>query len=125
MSLTPKQQRFAEEYLIDLNATQAAIRAGYSENTAEVQGCRLLSKAKVREAVDVALKTRSERTELTQDWVLSELQNVRTAAMKAGNLAAANKSLELLGRHLRMFTDNLNLSGQLQISHEDALEQLK
>ena len=57
--------------------------------------------------------------------MLSELQNVRTAAMKAGNLAAANKSLELLGRHLRMFTDNLNLSGGLAISHEDALDQLK
>ena len=125
MSITPKQRRFVEEYLIDLNATQAAIRAGYSENTAEVQGCRLLSNAKVREAVDVALKSRSERTELTQDWVLSELQNVHSAAISDGNLAAANKSLELLGRHLGLFTDNLKLSGGLQISHEDALDQLK
>ena len=51
--------------------------------------------------------------------------NTKWWAMKDSNLAAANKSLELLGRHLRMFTDNLNLSGGLQITHEDALEQLK
>lgn len=125
MNLTPKQQRFVEEYLVDLNATQAAIRTGYSEHTAEVQGSRLLSKAKVREAVDAALKTRSERTELTQDWVLAELRNVHTAAMGDNNLSAANKSLELLGRHLGLFIDNLKLSGGLQITHEDALEQLK
>ena len=125
MCLTPKQQRFVDEYLVDLNATQAAIRAGYSEHTAEVQGCRLLSKAKVREAVEAALKVRSKRTEIDQDWVLSELQNVHTAAMGDNNLSAANKSLELLGRHLGIFTDNLKLSGGLQISHEDALEQLK
>lgn len=125
MNLTPKQQRFVEEYLVDLNATQAAIRAGYSEHTAEVQGSRLLSKAKVRKAVDAALRDRSERTGLDQDWVLAELRNVHTAAMGDNNLSAANKSLELLGRHLGLFTDNLKLSGGLAISHEDALEQLK
>ena len=125
MSLTPKQQRFVEEYLVDLNATQAAIRAGYSETTARQQGCENLTKPNIQDAIAEAMQERSERTELSQDWVLSELQNVRAAAMKAGNLAAANKSLELLGRHLRMFTDNLNLSGGLAISHEDALDQLK
>ncbi len=56
MSLTPKQARFVEEYLIDLNATQAAIRASYSAKTAEVQGSRLLGNVKVREAVEAGMK---------------------------------------------------------------------
>ena len=60
--LTPKQRRFVEEYLVDLNATQAAIRAGYSKKTAEVQGCRLLSNVKVARKIAEAQKARSERT---------------------------------------------------------------
>lgn len=71
--LNPKQLRFVEEYLIDLNATQAAIRAGYAIRGAEVQGFRLLSNAKVAEAVAEAQARRSERTEITQDMVLREL----------------------------------------------------
>ena len=73
MSLTPKQQRFVEEYLIDLNATQAAIRAGYSEKTAYSQGERLLRNVEVAAAVAEAKAARSERTEVTQDAVLKEL----------------------------------------------------
>ncbi|MDX1489247.1 MAG: terminase small subunit [Acidiferrobacterales bacterium] len=125
MSLTPKQQRFVGEYLIDLNATQAAIRAGYSEHTAKQQGYENLTKPYVQEAIAEAMLERSERTELSQDWVLAELRNVHAVAIKDGNLAAANKSLELLGRHLGLFTDNLKLSGGVQISHEEALAQLK
>lgn len=71
--LTPRQARFVEEYLIDLNATQAAIRAGYSEKTAEAQASRLLTKVKVASAVALAQARRSERTEITQDSVLREL----------------------------------------------------
>ncbi|MBS8227112.1 terminase small subunit [Vannielia litorea] len=73
MALTPKQQRFVEEYLVDLNATQAAIRAGYSPKTAEQQGSRLLGNAKVAAAVSEAQAARSERTEITSDWVLTRL----------------------------------------------------
>lgn len=71
--LTPKQRVFVQEYLKDLNATQAAIRAGYSERTAEQQGSRLLSNAKVASAVTAAQGERSERTQIDADWVLKRL----------------------------------------------------
>lgn len=71
--LTAKQQRFCDEYLIDLNATQAAIRAGYSEKTATEQGARLLTNVKVQEYIQERKQDRVERTEITQDMVLKEL----------------------------------------------------
>ena len=71
--LTERQKRFVEEYLVDLNATQAAIRAGYSERTAQEQSSRLLSNVMVREAIQEAVAKRSARTEITQDRVLQEL----------------------------------------------------
>ena len=74
--LTAKQQRFCDEYLIDLNATQAAIRAGYSEKTAEEQGCRLLRNVKVQKYIQNRKQDRIERTEITQDMVLRELANI-------------------------------------------------
>lgn len=74
--LTDKQQRFCEEYLVDLNATQAAIRAGYSENTAPEQGSRLLINVKVQNKIQELQQTRSERTKITADMVLQELGKV-------------------------------------------------
>ena len=71
--MTAKQQLFVDEYLIDLNATQAAIRAGYSEKTAQAIGAENLTKPIVSEAIAEALKSRSERTEITQDRVLEKL----------------------------------------------------
>jgi phage terminase small subunit len=71
--LSPKQQRFVEEYLIDLNATQAAIRAGYSEKTAQPASSRLLSNVMVQAAIQEAMRARSERTQITADSVLKEL----------------------------------------------------
>lgn len=71
--LTEKQKRFCDEYLIDLNATQAAIRAGYSEKTAAEQGARLLTNVKVQEYIQERKQDRVERTEITQDRVLKEL----------------------------------------------------
>ena len=70
--LNPKQQRFVEEYLIDLNATQATIRAGYSARGAEVQGFRLLSNAKIKVAIEAAQAARAQRTEISQDMVIRE-----------------------------------------------------
>lgn len=72
-SLTPKQARFVEEYLKDLNATQAAIRTGYSVSSAEVQGCTLLSNPKVAATVKAVVDARSQRTQITADIVLFEL----------------------------------------------------
>lgn len=77
--LTPKQQRFVEEYLTDLNATQAYIRAGYqvkNEDTAAVMASRLLRNDKVQEAIKIARAEISERTKITQDKVLNELAKI-------------------------------------------------
>lgn len=71
--LTAKQQRFADEYIVDLNGTQAAIRAGYSEKTATVQAARLLTNVNVQHYIQKRKQERMERTEITQDMVLYEL----------------------------------------------------
>lgn len=71
--LNDKQRAFVAEYLIDLNATQAAIRAGYSKRTARAAGHKLLSNPTVADAVAAAKAERSERTEITADRVLQEL----------------------------------------------------
>lgn len=70
--LTPKQQRFVEEYLIDLNATAAARRAGYAEANADRQAAQLLGNTRVSAAIAEAMRRRSERTHITQDDVLRE-----------------------------------------------------
>lgn len=71
--MTPKQARFVAEYLIDLNATQAAIRAGFSRRTARQIGERLLTKVDIAHAVEVAMAERSRRTDITPDRVLQEV----------------------------------------------------
>lgn len=79
--LTAKQQRFVEEYLIDLNATQAAIRAGYSIKRASEIGYQLLQKTTVSEAIAQAMAERSRRTGITQDRVIQELAKIAFAKM--------------------------------------------
>lgn len=76
MKLTPKQQRFVEEYLIDLNATQAAIRAGYSEKTARSVGAENLTKPYIQEAIQKSMDDRSKRTGIKADDVLKELAHI-------------------------------------------------
>lgn len=78
-SLSPKQAMFVKEYLVDLNGTQAAIRAGYSAKTADVQASRLLANAKVQAAIQEAMSKRSERVEITADMVLEHWWKVATA----------------------------------------------
>lgn len=75
-NLTPKQQRFVEEYLIDLNATQAAIRAGYSEKTAKVIAAQNLSKLNVQEAIEEAQNKRTEQTQIDAAYVLKRLVEI-------------------------------------------------
>lgn len=77
--LTPKQQRFAEEYLVDLNATQAAIRAGYSKRTAREMGYENLTKPHIQAAVRKALDAQSKRTAITADNVLREFARLAFA----------------------------------------------
>jgi phage terminase small subunit len=71
--LTEKQKAFVEEYLVDLNATQAAIRAGYSQKTARKIGNENLTKPDIQQAIAEAKKERSERTKVNADWLLKRL----------------------------------------------------
>jgi phage terminase small subunit len=79
MALTPKQQRFVDEYLVDLNATQAAIRAGYSAKTSEQMGYQLLQKTSVQKAVQEAQAKLSAALNITQEGVLKRLWSIATA----------------------------------------------
>lgn len=126
-----RQIRFVEEYIKDLNATQAAIRAGYSKKTARSQGARLLTNVDILEAIQEAKEERSERTKIDQDYVLTNIQKVIERCMQVqqvdncltqtedGELAqafmfkeqGALKGLELLGKHLGMFKDKIEHSG--------------
>lgn len=168
MALTEKQKRFMEEYLIDLNATQAAIRAGYSPATAKDIGCENLAKPNIRARIDQAMAERSKRTGVNADRVIMELAKIafinatdvidtKTATVKANALpedtaaiqsvkvktsfsensemiereikmADKIKALDLLGRHLGMFKDKLELSGGLDAERtklDDLLQQMR
>lgn len=76
MTFTDKQKRFVEEYLIDLNATQAAIRAGYSKKSARTSGHENLHKAEIRHAIQAALDARSQRVKIDADYVLKRLVEI-------------------------------------------------
>ena len=107
MALTVKQERFVEEYLVDLNATQAAIRAGYSSKTAEQMGYQLLQKTSVQKALQEAIEERSKRTGITQEKVIEEIGKIAFAEAhdySDTDLKYSNKlkALELLGKHLGM-----------------------
>lgn len=150
--LTPKQQRFVDEYLVDLNATQAAIRAGYSPKTAGQIGERLLKKVEIQQALAKRMKAREQRTEVTQDRVVKELAKVafgdprnvmtwgpggvklkdsaeltddeaafvsevsETTTEHGGSLKLKTndklKALELLGKHLGMFKEKVEVTGK-------------
>lgn len=81
-ALTPKQQTFVREYLVDLNATQAAIRAGYSAKTAYSIGQENLNKPEIAEAIQKSMDERAERTEITADKVLKELAKIGFADIR-------------------------------------------
>ena len=115
MSLTPKQTRFVEEYLVDLNATAAAKRAGYSEKTAEQQGYQLLQKSSVQRAVTKAKESRSERTGITQDEVIQGLKKEATLEGDGSSHSARVAAWAQLGRHLGMFNDKLNLGADTSL----------
>ena len=106
--LTPKQQRFVDEYLIDLNATQSAIRAGYSPKTAEQQGFQLLKKTSVSEAIEQAQQERQKRTLVTQDDVIRGLLTEAEWQGEGSSHGARVSAWAHLGKHLNMFTDKID-----------------
>lgn len=138
--LSAKQEQFCREYLVDLNATQAAIRAGYSPKTAYSMGQRLLKNVEVQKAVQSAMDERSKRTEVNADYVLTNLLEIvercmqRAPVMHKGKQVVdeegndvwcfdgkvAVRALELLGKHKGMFTDKLQTehSGGISITWE-------
>jgi phage terminase small subunit len=101
--LTPRQRRFVDEYLVDLNATQAAIRAGYSARTANEQGPRLLVNVGIATAIQAAQLARSERLQLTQDHVLRGLHREATWMGDGSSHSARVTAWGLIGKHLGMF----------------------
>ncbi len=138
--LTGKQECFVDEYLVDLNATQAAIRAGYSPNCAGQIGEENLKKPQIAAAVARAKRERSEATKIDAEWVLQQAVELHRRCMQEikpalhpktrkqmkdeeGNLlfvfnaAAANRSLELIGKHTEIaaFKDRLEISGGLSL----------
>jgi phage terminase small subunit len=125
--ITEKQKRFADEYLKDLNGKQAAIRSGYSQKTAQIQASRLLTNAKVKAYLETKHKKIEEKTSVTVEWIIEQLKSVYAKSMQAVPVVdprgfptgeykfeanAANRSLELLGKHIGMFTDRLQLGGK-------------
>ncbi len=109
--LTPKQKRFAEEYAIDCNGTQAAIRAGYSPKTATKQACRLLVNAGVSEAIQTALAGKSERTHIDADWTMQQLKKEATLTGEGSTHAARVSALSSIARCLGMYSDKMQLTG--------------
>ena len=109
--LTIKQERFVEEYLIDLNATQAAIRAGYSVKTAQEQSSRLLSNVIIQNAVQSARNAMSERALVTQEMVVKGLLKEAEYMDEGSTQGARVSAWAHLGKHLGMFTERVELSG--------------
>lgn len=115
MALTAKQARFVEEYLVDLNATQAAIRAGYSERTAKAIGCENLTKPDVIAAVSAAQDKRTKKVELTQEWVLERLAAEAEDHGEDSTASARIKALELLGKHIGMWPNKVKVEGSVDV----------
>jgi len=109
--LSPKQKMFVKEYLVDLNATQAAIRAGYSAKTANAAAGRLLTKVSVAAAIQAAKAERAERLEIKADDVLKGIVRCTNKAEDAEDYRTALKGFELQGKHLGLFVERQEVSG--------------
>lgn len=109
MALTDKQKLFVTEYIVSLNATDAAIKAGYSQRTAMEQGYQLLQKTSVKEAIQEQMDARQQRTLVTADYVINMIRNVADNTEKDSDRL---KACELLGKHLKLFTDKTEVTGK-------------
>ncbi len=104
MKLTPKQELFITEYMKDLNATQAAIRAGYSEKTAKDIGCENLAKPNLKKEIDRRLEERAKNNGITAEFVLNGIKGIAVSGERESDKL---KAYELLGKHLKLFTDKI------------------
>ena len=139
--MNAKQTRFVEEYLIDLNATQSAIRAGYSKKTSYSIGQENLKKPEIKEAIEKAQAELSRKTEINVQWVIDRLVENHNKAIQAeavldsegnptgeynyqGNVV--NKALELLGRHFGMFVERHEIEAHVTThdSRESVLDRI-
>ena len=109
MALTAKQKMFVANYIVDLNATQAAVKSGYSVKTAQEQSSRLLSNVMIQEAIQGQMEARAQRTLVTADYVINGIKSVADNTEKDADRL---KAYELLGKHLKLFTDKTELTGK-------------
>jgi len=108
--LTPQQKRFCNEYVKDLNATKAALRANYSKNNARQQGSKLLTKTDIRNEVSKIMKARGKRVQRSQDDILTDIISCKNISIESNNMHATARFLELEGKHQAMFTEKRELS---------------
>jgi phage terminase small subunit len=113
--MTPKQEKFCQEYVVDHNATQAAIRSGYSAKTAGQQGDRLLKKVEISKHVEFLKKNISERVSITVDEVVAGLRKEAERTGKGSVHSARVAALAHLGKYLGMFTDRLEVQATSQV----------
>ena len=116
MALNLKQARFAAEYLKDCNATQAAIRAGYAAKNADVTGSRLLGNVGVAAAVAAGQKRVASKLDLSAEKVLADIARIAGKAEGDQDYSAALKGNELLGKHLKLFTEKVEHSGSIVVA---------
>lgn len=129
-TLTEKERIFADEYIKTTNATQSAIKAGYSEKTASSKGSQLLRKVKVRQYIDAVMNERSKDTIATADEVLEYLTRVVRGEEKDAfgldvSVADRTKAAELLGKRHMLFTDKVKLDAEIEIDISDRMKQAR
>lgn len=117
MALSDKQMNFVNEYMKDMNGTAAYLRAGYkcSEEAARRAASRLLTNVDVKAEIEKRQQKLGEESEITVEWILSEMKDTYRQAKEMGEMSAANKSLEMLGRYKGMFNDKLKLDGAVTV----------
>jgi len=118
--MTYIELKFVNEYLVDLNATQVAIRAVYSKKTSQMQSSRLLSNVMVQAKITELQSKVSKKLEITHEKVLNDLEEERKLAIKLKQLSAAVRASELQGKHIGTFTDKLDLKQDIKINVIDS-----
>ena len=121
--MTPKQQRFVDEYLVDLNASAAAVRAGYAVKRADAMAWENLRKPEIASAIAVARQAAQERAQETVDDHLATLASLRDDARAAGQFSAAIKAEESRGKVLGYYVEKIHQTGDVpsitvQVIHE-------